>query len=320
MQTFSPVPEEAKTNPEVEVCHQLSDLVAGYTNDRGDGKYPTMLERLAFLRESAVGTAFKDVYEPTLVLVLQGEKVATLGAERYLYSPAKFLVVTVELPISGTVVKASPSKPYLAVELKLDLTQLAEVLAQIGTQRLESGGFVSGLSVGNAGLPLINSILRLVQLLETPQDLEFLAPLTLRELYYHLLRGSQGEAVRQIATTDSTMQRVARVIKQIKENLDQPFQVDDLAEQANMSPASFYRHFKNVTSLSPLQYQKQLRLFEARRVMLVEDSSAASAAYRVGYDSPSQFSREYARLFGGPPRGDISRLQVDGQKATMLKK
>lgn len=304
------LPETSGPNPEVEACHQLADLVAGYTSGRGDGKHSTMLERFAFLRESAVDTIFKDVYEPTLVLVLQGEKVATLGEERYFYSPAKFLVVTVELPISGVVVKASPSEPYLAIELKLDLTQLADVLAQIGAKGRTLAGSVSGLSVSDAGLPLISSVIRLVQLLGTPQDLEFLAPLALRELYYHLLTGPRGEAVRQIATTDSTMQRIARVIKRIKENLAQPFQVDDLAEQANMSPASFYRHFKNVTSLSPLQYQKQLRLLEARRVMLVEDSSAASAAYRVGYDSPSQFSREYTRLFGGPPRGDVARLQV----------
>lgn len=319
MQTFSPAPGNFKISPEVEVCHRLADLVAGYTDGRGDGKHATMLERLAFLRESAVGTTFKDVYEPTLVLVLQGEKVATLGAERYLYSPAKFLVVTVELPISGVVVQASPSKPYLAVELKLDLTQLADVLAQIETGHLESRGSVSGLAVSDAGLPLLNSIVRFVQILETSQDLEFLASLALRELYYHLLRGPQGEAVRQIATKDSAMQRVARSIKQIKEDLARPFQVDDLAEQAHMSPASFYRHFKNVTSLSPVQYQKQLRLLEARRVMLAEDSSAASAAYRVGYDSPSQFSGEYARLFGGPPRGDVARLQADKQ-ATALKK
>ena len=304
------LPETPKPNPEVEACHQLADLVAGYTNGR-DGKHSTMLERLAFLRESAVGTAFKDVYEPTLVLVLQGEKVATLGEERYLYSPAKFLVVTVELPISGVVVNASSSEPYLAIELKLDLTQLADVLAQIGTKGRTPVGSVSGLSVSDAELPLIRSVIRLVQLLGTPQDLEFLAPLALRELYYHLLRGLQGEAVRQIATADSAMQRVAGVIKQIKENLAQPFQVEELAERVNMSPASFYRHFKTVTSLSPLQYQKQLRLLEARRVMFAEDSSAASAAYRVGYESPSQFSREYARLFGEPPRGDVARLQVD---------
>lgn len=309
MVQFSPVAKTSRPSPEVEACRQLADLVAGYTDSKGDGQHVTTLERLSFLRESGVGKIFRDVYEPTLALVVQGEKVATLGAERYFYGPAKFLVVTIELPVGGVVVNASPGKPYLAIGLKLELTQLADVLAQVGTERLESGVSVSGLSVGDAGMPLINALTRLVQLLNTPQDLEFLAPLALRELYYHLLKGPQGEAVRQIATADSAMQRVARAIKQIKENLAQPFQVNDLAERANMSPASFYRHFKNVTSLSPLQYQKQLRLLEARRVMLAEDSSAASAAYRVGYDSPSHFSREYARLFGGPPRVDVARYR-----------
>ncbi|MEO1444920.1 MAG: helix-turn-helix domain-containing protein, partial [Cyanobacteria bacterium J06635_11] len=148
------------------------------------------------------------------------------------------------------------------------------------------------------------------QLLDTPQDIPFLAPLIIREIYYRLLMGEQGEAIRQIATAGSNMQRIASAIERLKADFAQSLRVEALAEQANMSASSFHRHFKAVTSMSPLQYQKQLRLLEARRLMLAEDADATHAAYQVGYESPSQFSREYSRMFGAPPIQDIQRLRI----------
>jgi AraC-like DNA-binding protein len=150
----------------------------------------------------------------------------------------------------------------------------------------------------------------LTKLLDTPQDIPMLAPMIIREIYYRLLMGEQGESVRQIATSGSNMQRIAGVIQLIKSNFVQPMRVENLAEHASMSPSSFHHHFKEVTSMSPLQFQKQLRLLEARRLMLAENSDAANAAYQVGYESPSQFSREYSRMFGAPPIKDIERLRT----------
>jgi transcriptional regulator GlxA family with amidase domain len=157
---------------------------------------------------------------------------------------------------------------------------------------------------------LIDCALRLTKLLKTPEDIPFLAPMIIREIYYRLLTDQQGEAVRQVATSGSNMQRIAEIINRIKTDFTEPVRVEELAEQANMSAASFHRHFKAVTSMSPLQYQKQLRLITARQIMLAEAIDATQAAYRVGYESASQFSREYARMFGAPPMRDIERLRT----------
>lgn len=169
---------------------------------------------------------------------------------------------------------------------------------------------IKGLFVSNADASLLDSALRLTQLLDIPQDIPILSPLIIREIYYRLLMGDQSEAVRQIATSGSNMQRIAEVIGLIKADFTQSLRVENLAEQANMSAASFHHHFKAVTSMSPLQYQKHLRLLEARRLMLAEDSDASNAAYQVGYESTSQFSREYSCLFGAPPLRDIERLRT----------
>ena len=167
-----------------------------------------------------------------------------------------------------------------------------------------------GWFISDAAPPLIDCAIRLTKLLDTPQDIPFLAPMIIREIYYRLLVGEQGEAVRQIATSGSNMQRIAEVSKRLKADFTKPLRVEELAEQANMSPSSFHRHFKAVTSMSPLQYQKQLRLLTARQMLLAENIDATQAAYQVGYESTSQFSREYARMFGASPIKDIERLRV----------
>ena len=215
-----------------------------------------------------------------------------------------------DLPLRAFVVEATPDKPYLGFKLKLNPIHLCDIIDQIRLSTGKKEDSMRGLFVSDADIPLIDCAIRLTRLLDTPQDIPFLAPLLIREMYYRLLVGEQSEAVRQITTSGSNMQRVATMILRINNDFTKSFRVEELAEQANMSIASFHRHFKKVTSMSPLQYQKQLRLLEARRLMLAENADAANAAYQVGYESPSQFSREYSRMFGAPPIKDIERLRL----------
>ncbi|ODG99080.1 AraC family transcriptional regulator [Nostoc sp. KVJ20] len=302
--------EILKHGAAVNECKELAALLERHTDGKGNGVHKTDINKLEFMRESSTSTALQCVYEPILGIVVQGKKEALLGEETYRYGAAQYLVVSVDLPLSGFVIEATPQKPYLGFKLNLDPRQLCDIIAQIrpGTPKKENS--VRGLFVSNVDAPLIDCALRLTRLLDTPQDIPILAPMIIREMYYRLLMGEQGEAVRQIATSGSNMQRIAEVIKLIKADFTKPMRIEELAGQASMSPSSFHHHFKEVTSMSPLQYQKQLRLLEARRLMLAENSDAVNAAYQVGYESPSQFSREYSRMFGAPPIKDIERLRT----------
>jgi AraC-like DNA-binding protein len=292
-------------------CQELAALLTRHTHGMGDGFHRTGIDQLDFGRESSVATSLHGVSEPMLAIVVQGKKAALLGEEAYQYGAAQYLVVSVDLPISGFIVEATPDRPYLGFKLDLDPSQLCDLItaqsSEIASQRVTS---VRGFFVSTADVRLLDCALRLTRLLDTPQDIPILAPMIIREIYYHLLVGEQSEAVRQIATSGSNMQRIASVLRLIKADFAQPMRVETLAEQASMSPSSFHYHFKEVTSMSPLQYQKQLRLLEARRLMLTENSDASNAAYQVGYESPSQFSREYSRMFGAPPIRDIERLRT----------
>ncbi len=302
--------EILKHGAAVNECKELAALLERHTDGKGNGVHKTDINKLEFMRESSTSTALQCVYEPILGIVVQGKKEALLGEETYRYGAAQYLVVSVDLPLSGFVIEATPDKPYLGFKLNLDPRQLCDIIAQIrpGTPKKENS--VRGLFVSNVDASLIDCALRLTRLLDTPQDIPILAPMIIREMYYRLLMGEQGEAVRQIATSGSNMQRIAEVIKLLKADFTKPMRIEELAGQASMSPSSFHHHFKEVTSMSPLQYQKQLRLLEARRLMLAENSDAANAAYQVGYESPSQFSREYSRMFGAPPIKDIERLRT----------
>jgi AraC-like DNA-binding protein len=292
-------------------CAELATLISRHTDSKGNGFHQTAIDSLEFARESLTGTMLHGVTAPMLAIVVQGKKGAALGEEIYRYGEAQYLVVSVDQPISGFIIEATPDRPYLGFKLDLDPRELCEMIAIATTaiaHKKESS--VRGFFVSTADTSLLDCALRLVRLLDTPQDIPVLAPMIIREIYYRLLIGEQSEAVRQIATSGSNMQRIAEVLKLIKTNFAQPLWVENLAEQASMSPSSFHHHFKQVTSMSPLQYQKQLRLMEARRLMLAENYNAITAADRVGYESPSQFSREYARMFGAAPIGDIQRLRM----------
>lgn len=294
-------------------CRELAALFNRHTDGKGDGFHQTSIAPLGFSRESLTGAMLHGVSTPMLAIVVQGKKGAVLGEEVYRYGEAQYLVVSVDQPISGFIIEATPDRPFLGFKLDLDPRELCEIIAiqtTVIADKKETS--VRGFFVSTADLSLLDCALRLTRLLDTPQDIPILAPMMIREIYYRLLIGEQSEAVRQIATSGSNMQRIATVIQSIKVDFAKPMRVADLAEQASMSPSSFHHHFKQVTSMSPLQYQKQIRLLEARRLMLAENYNAITAADQVGYESPSQFSREYARLFGAPPIQDIERLLLVG--------
>jgi AraC-like DNA-binding protein len=291
-------------------CQELAALVNRHTEVKGDGLHFTDINGLVFARESGVNRTLAGVSSPVLAIVVQGKKVALLGEETYRYGASQYLVLSVDLPLTGLVIDATPAKPYLGFTLDVDQTQLCDIIAQTSVTAHRKEASVRGFCVSTADVALLDCALRLTRLLDTPQDIPMLAPMIIREIYYRLLMGEQGEAVRQIATSGSSMQRVVQAIKLIKTDFARSIRIEDLAGQVKMSPSSFHHHFKVVTSMSPLQYQKQLRLLEARRLMLAENSTATNAADLVGYESPSQFSREYARMFGAPPMQDIDRLKI----------
>jgi AraC-like DNA-binding protein len=291
-------------------CKELATLIARHTDNKRDGFHQTAINQLEFQRESSASTALHGVCDPIFAILVQGKKEALLGEETYRYGAAQYLVVSVDLPLSAFVVEATPDKPYLGFKLTLDPRQLCDLIIKTNAMKPQQENAVRGLFVSTIDTPLLDCALRLTKLLDTPQDIAIVAPLIIREIYYRLLMSEQGKAVRQLATSGSSMQRIAEVIKLLKVNFAQPMRVEDLAGQAKMSASSFHHHFKAVTSMSPLQYQKQLRLLEARRLMLAENSHASNAAYQVGYESTSQFSREYSRLFGAPPIRDIEHLRI----------
>jgi AraC-like DNA-binding protein len=245
-----------------------------------------------------------------LCLVLQGAKEVVIGGRRLRYDPACYFVATLDLPVSGRVVEASPETPYMSVSLALDRELLAGLLPAVPVaDRADTQA--AAFAVSPVTAQLLDPWLRMLNLLDAPQDVPVLAPLLEREILYRLLQGPQGGVVRQIARADSRHAQVRKAIGWIRAHFDQPLRVAELAGLAGMSAASFHRHFKSATAMSPLQYQKNLRLQEARR-HLITHKDAARAGYAVGYESASQFSREYARLFGASPARDAGRLRGGG--------
>jgi AraC-like DNA-binding protein len=273
----------------------------------GDGLHETALPGLRLIRASAPAQPVPAIYEPGLVLVLQGRKQAQLGARVVHYDAMQCLIVPVTTLPRGQVLQASAAKPYVCVRLSCETQALAELLLDSDAPAAEGD---AGLQVAPVTAPLLDAAGRLLQLLDHPQDLKALAPLVQREIFYRVLTGPLGPRLRALAQGDGVARRLNRVIEQLTRRYAEPISIDELAEVAHMSPSTLHLRFKQLTALSPLQFQKTLRLQQARRLMLGDGLDAASAAHRVGYESPSQFSREYRRLFGAPPREDISLLRA----------
>jgi AraC-like DNA-binding protein len=249
------------------------------------------------------------VYDPVFCVIAQGSKEVFLGNERYLYDPAHYLLVTAELPIVGHVFEASKERPYFSFRLELDPTLVSSVMVEAGHFSPRSHADVRAINVSPLDASLLDAVVRLVRLLDSPTEARFLAPLITREIVYRLLMGKQGDRLRHIAIPRGHAHRIARVIEQLRRDFNQPLRIESIAREFGMSISGFHHHFKAVTAMSPLQFQKRLRLQEARRLMLGEHLDAASAAYRVGYDDASHFNREYKRLFGQPPLRDVERLR-----------
>ena len=247
------------------------------------------------------------VYEPMLCLVLQGAKHVTIGDRTMRYDPSSYFVASVELPAAGWITEASPGQPYVALGITIDRAMLTDLIAQVPVPP-DTAAATAGFAVNAVTPQLLGSVARLLELLDTPGDAPVLAPMLHREILYRLLQCEPGSTLRQIARADSRLSQVQRAIEWIRVHYDAPLSVDALAALAGMSKASLHRHFKAATAMSPLQYQKQLRLQAARR-LLVGHTDAQRAAHHVGYESASQFSREYARMFGLPPARDAERLR-----------
>jgi AraC-like DNA-binding protein len=249
------------------------------------------------------------VLEPTFAVVAQGAKRAVLGDKVFEYSAGQYLVVSVDLPIAGHVFQASRELPYLGAGLTLKPTTIATLLLEMTTSERPATE-PSGFGVSDAPVELLESVVRMLRLLERPRDAAVLGPMLEREILWRLLNGEQGAMVRQIGLADSRLSQISRAIRWIRVHHAKPFRIEDLAEMAAMSASSFHRHFRAVTTMSPLQYQKLIRLQEARARLLAESEDIAAVGFSVGYDSPSQFSREYSRLFGAPPGRDVARLRT----------
>jgi AraC-like DNA-binding protein len=254
------------------------------------------------------------VYVPSLCIVAQGAKEVVVGDEVYRYDPAQSLLVSVDLPVWARVVEASPARPCLMVRVPLDLAAVGEFLADGVTDPPAAAS--RGIGVTPVEPPLLDAVSRLVALLDSPRDIGPLSPLVLREITYRVLTGPQGPRLRQIAAAGAPAQRIARAIRWLRDHYTDPLLVESLAKRVGMSPSAFHLHFKGVTGWSPLQYQKRLRLQEARRLMLGAGLDAGEAAFRVGYESQSQFTREYRRMFGAPPRQDVVAIKGDAQPAS----
>ena len=287
---------------------ELSRLVARYAP--GEGVHRTAINGLHCIRFSTPRLQHPSAYQPSFCVIVQGAKQVLLEGEVHRYEPPQFLAVSVDLPLVGQVTRASPDAPYLCLMVDLDARIIGELITQSGDaswSRRETG---RGLFVGEMNAPLHEAALRLTRLLDVPRDIPVLAPLALRELHYRLLCSPYGPLIAQMAIAGSNPHKIGQVIRRIRSRLAEPVRVEELAAMASMSASAFHQHFKSVTAMSPLQYQKRLRLTEARQILLAENADAASVAYRVGYQSVSQFSREYARMFGAPPRRDVEGLRA----------
>ncbi len=278
--------------------------------------FDTAVPGMALIRQGQPTERIPVLHQPAVCIIAQGAKVVMLGEETYRYDAASHLVVSVDLPLTGQVTEASTERPYLCLRIDLEPAVLIDLMA--ARPPAPGGEGSRGVHLSRTTPELADAAVRMVRLLDNPGHAAVLAPLIRREIHYWLLTGDQAGVVRQIGAPDSRLSHVTRAIAWIRDNYDRPFSIEALAREAGMSPSALHQHFKAVTAMSPLQYQKQIRLQEARRLMLSEACDAQGAGFQVGYDSPSQFSREYVRLFGAPPARDAARLRVEGMPAAVV--
>jgi len=276
------------------------------------GENPTAVSGLALYRREQTTPCFHATYEPSLSVFVQGKKRVNLGGTEYLCDGSSFLLSSIDVPAVGQIVEASKKVPLLSMFLRLDMPTVREVITREDLPDSPTSVQSRGIAVGETTVGLLDACTRLIDLLDTPEDVPFLSHLIQREIVYRILRTPQGERLRSIATTGDLSHRTARAIAWLKENYARPLRMEELADVARMGVSTLHHQFRGLTAMSPLQYQKQLRLQTARQRMLMDGIDATSAAYEVGYESVSQFNREYSRFFGQPPMRDVKALR-DGK-------
>ncbi|TKR33502.1 AraC family transcriptional regulator [Luteimonas gilva] len=289
---------------------ELADRIA--RNVPGDGLHPSAIPALSLIRASEPSQPLPTVYHASLCVVVQGRKRALLGDEVFHYDPLNYLVVSMTLPMTGQITEASPEHPYLCLRIDIDPALVGELLTHAGPPEPARASQERAVYAARTSAPLLDAVLRLVRLLDTPDEAAVLSPLAMREIHYRVLTGELGQRLRELCEVDGSARRIARAIELLKARYAEPLRIEELAAAAHMSASSLHQRFKAATAMSPLQFQKQLRLQEARRLMLMDGLEAASAGHRVGYESPSQFSREYRRLFGAPPRREVEAIRAAG--------
>ena len=302
-------PNTTSINPPVINPTELVALLAQHCPQ--DGVHATPLPHVSLIRSSRTSIPIHTLQEPALCIIAQGQKRVFLGTDVYIYGPRQQLVASVDLPLQGEVIAATPAEPYLCLALELDTALLSELRLEANLESAKAARQRScaGLTLSPADPEVLDAATRMLRLLRTPQLISALAPLVEREILYRLLLGDETRSLNQLVFADSKLRRIAQAIAWLKMHYREPFRVEVLAAEARMSSSALHHHFKIVTKMSPLQYQKHLRLQEARRLLLSAPGDAATVGFSVGYESPSQFSREYARLFGAPPLRDAARLK-----------
>ncbi|MDY7990315.1 AraC family transcriptional regulator [Paenibacillus polymyxa] len=296
----SPPPSDISTN-----LQELIHLIHQHASS--DGTFVSSVPGLYFRRASHVSELNHTVHMPSLYVVAQGSKTAMLAGENYVYDPTTYMVTSVQLPVIGKITQASSELPYLSLQLSISPDVILDIIKKSPPQCTVKTG--RGILVSQFDPLLLDALLRLVRLSDTPADIQFLAPLITHEILYRVLQGEQGALIRQFAVVGSYAHSISQAIHLITRDYSKPLVIEELAKEVNMSPSSLHKHFKKVTAISPLQYQKAIRLQTARRLLLSEGLEAANAGFRVGYESPSQFSREYGRMFGRPPMSDVKHLR-----------
>jgi AraC-like DNA-binding protein len=279
----------------------------------GEPTRPAALPALLLIRSGSRNGPVCGMYEPGVALIVQGRKEVLLGSDRILYGPHDVLMSSLNLPAVAQVLDASPERPYLALMLRLDPHEIARLMVDGHVPPPRPQAHARAMGTSGLTWPLLDAFQRLVELLDDPGSIPALAPLIQREIAYRLLMSEHGERLRQIGTAGTQSHQIGRAIDWLQTHFTEALRIDDLAEHARMSVSTFHHHFRQLTAMSPLQYQKWLRLNEARKLMLAERLDASTAAFRVGYESASQFSREYSRQFGAPPMRDIAGLRRDPQ-------
>lgn len=289
------------------IIDEIRRLVMQYAADKTGPQIESPIDGLFFsVRYGSTGTCTCSVYEPSVALMLQGRKMTTAGTRVYTYGRGDLLITSMDVPTTYQVLEASPDKPFVGIGIRIDAVVMTDLIRQLPLEDdAADDASVRAITLCRAEAALEEDFLRLVQILYSPRECKFRAPLIIRDIYSLLLLGEHGESIRRIFTNNSRSSRISQAVGWLRDNYREPLSVEALADRVHMSVSSFHRHFKSVTSVSPLQFQKRLRLSEAQRLMLTEGKDVATAAYEVGYASPTQFSREYKHAFGEAPGRDI---------------